>query len=142
MNRRTFDDAGKITNSFGPYPDAMREVATEQKVTLIDLNAMSKTLFEAMGPEGTLKAFMHYPADSFPGQTAPINDDTHFNSYGAYELARCIVHGIRVANLPLTKFLDPAVPDFNPAHPDSQSDFHLPFTPILHPGDPTKVGQT
>jgi lysophospholipase L1-like esterase len=142
MNRRTFDDAGKITNSFGAYPDAMREVAAEQKVTLIDLNAMSKTLFEVMGPEGTLKAFMHYPADSFPGQTAPIEDDTHFNSYGAYELARCIVHGIREANLPLTKFLDPAVPDFNPAHPDSQPGFHLPFTPILHPGDPTKVGQT
>jgi lysophospholipase L1-like esterase len=142
MNRRTFDDAGKITNSFGPYPDAMREVATEQKVTLIDLNAMSKTLFEAMGPEGTLKAFMHYPADSFPGQTEAISDDTHFNSYGAYELARCIVHGIREANLPLTKFLDPTVPDFNPAHPDPESDFHLPFTPILRPGDPTKVGQT
>jgi len=142
MNRRTFDDGGKITNSFGAYPDAMREVAAEQKVTLIDLNAMSKTLFEAMGPEGTLKAFMHYPADSFPGQTAAIDDDTHFNSYGAYELARCIVHGIREANLPLTKFLDPAVPDFNPAHPDSQPGFHLPFTPILHPGDPTKIGQT
>jgi lysophospholipase L1-like esterase len=142
MNRRTFDDAGKITNSFGPYPDAMREVAAQQKTALIDLNAMSRTLFEAMGPEGTLKAFMHYPANSFPGQTAAISDDTHFNSYGAYELARCIVHGIREANLPLTKFLDPAVPDFNPAHPDSQSDFHLPFTPILHPGDPTRIGQT
>jgi lysophospholipase L1-like esterase len=142
MNRRTFDDAGKITNSFGPYPDAVREVAAEQKAALIDLNVMSKTLFEAMGPEGTLKAFMHYPADSFPGQTAAISDDTHFNSYGAYELARCIVHGIREANLPLTKFLDPSVPDFNPVRPDSQPDFHLPFTPILHPGDPTKVGQT
>jgi lysophospholipase L1-like esterase len=142
MNRRTFDDAGHITNSLAGYPDAMREVAAQQKVALIDLNAMSKTLFEAMGPEGTLKAFMHYPADSFPGQTAAISDDTHFNSYGAYELARCIVHGIREAKLPLTKFLDPNIPDFNPAHPDPQSDFHLPFTPILHPGDPTKVGQT
>jgi lysophospholipase L1-like esterase len=142
MNRRTFDDAGKITNSFGPYPDAMREVAAKQKVTLIDLNVMSKTLFEAMGPEGTLKAFMHYPADSFPGQTEAISDNTHFNSYGAYELARCIVHGIRETNLPLTKFLDPNIPDFDPAHPDPQTDFHLPFTPILHPGDPTKIGQT
>jgi lysophospholipase L1-like esterase len=142
MNRRTFDDSGKITNSFGPYPDAVREVAAQQKVALIDLNAMSKTLFEAMGAEGTLKAFMHYPADSFPGQTAAISDDTHFNSYGAYELARCIVHGIREANLPLTKFLDSKIPDFNPAHPDPQSDFHLPFTPILHRGDPSKVGQT
>src|SRR5258708_9466999 len=56
MNRRTFDDAGKITNSFGAYPDAVREVAAQQKVALIDLNAMSKTLFESMGPEGPLKA--------------------------------------------------------------------------------------
>jgi lysophospholipase L1-like esterase len=142
MNRRTFDDAGKITNSLSGYPDAAREVAAQQKVALIDLNAMSKTLFEAMGPEGTLKAFMHYPVNSFPGQTAAISDDTHFNSYGAYELARCIVQGIREANLPLTKFLSPDVPDFNPAHPDSQPDFHLPFTPILLKSDPTKVGQT
>ncbi len=142
MNRRTFDDAGKITNSFGPYPDAVREVAADQKVALIDLNAMSKTLFEAMGPEGTLKAFMHYPANSFPGQTAAIADDTHFNSYGAYELARCIVHGIREANLPLTKLLDPTIPDFDPAHPDPQPTFNLPFTPILLKTDPTKVGQT
>jgi lysophospholipase L1-like esterase len=142
MNRRTFDDAGKITNSFGPYPDAVREVAAQQKVALIDLNAMSKTLFEAMGQEGTLKAFMHYPAGSFPGQTAAIEDNTHFNSYGAYELARCIVHGIREADLPLTKFLDPSVPDFDPAHPDPQPTFNLPFTPILLKSDPTKVGQT
>ncbi len=142
MNRRTFDDAGHITNSLAGYPDAMREVAAQQKVALIDLNAMSKTLFEAMGPEGTLKAFMHYPADSFPGQTTAISDDTHFNSYGAYELARCIVRGIREANLPITKFLDPALSDFNPAHPDPQPDFNLPFTPILLKSDPTKVGQT
>jgi lysophospholipase L1-like esterase len=142
MNRRTFDDAGKITNSFGAYPDAVREVAAQQKVALIDLNAMSKTLFEAMGPDGTLKAFMHFPVNSFPGQTAAIADNTHFNSYGAYELARCIVRGIREAKLPITKFLDPAVPDFNPAHPDSQPDFNLPFTPILLKSDPTKVGQT
>ena len=142
MNRRTFNGAGKITNSLSGYPDATREVAAQQKVALIDLNAMSKTLFEALGPEGTLKAFMHYPANSFPGQTAAISDDTHFNGYGAYELARCIVHGIREAYLPLTKFLDPAIPDFNPIHPDPQTDFHLPFTPILLKSDPTKVGQT
>ncbi len=142
MNRRTFDAAGHITNSFGPYPDAMREVAAQQKVALIDLNAMSKTLFDAMGPEGTLKAFMHYPENSFPGQTAAISDDTHFNSYGAYELARCVVHAIREANLPLTEFLDPTIPDFNPAHPDPQPNFNLPFTPILLKSDPTKVGQT
>jgi lysophospholipase L1-like esterase len=142
MNRRTFDDSGHITNSFGGYPDAMREVAAQQKVALIDLNAMSKTLFETLGPEGSIKAFMHYPANAYANQPKAINDDTHFNSYGAYELARCIVHGIRESNLPIAKLLDPVVPDFNPAHPDSQPDFHLPATPILIKSDPTKVGQT
>jgi lysophospholipase L1-like esterase len=142
MNRRTFDDSGHITNSFGGYPDAMREVAAQQKVALIDLNAMSKTLFETLGPEGSIKAFMHYPANAYANQPKAIDDDTHFNSYGAYELARCIVHGIRESNLPVAKLLDPAVPDFNPAHPDPQPDFHLPPTPILIKSDPTKVGQT
>jgi lysophospholipase L1-like esterase len=130
MNRRTFDANGKITNSLAGYPDAMREVAAGQHVALIDLNAMSKTLFEAMGPEGSMKAFMHFPANSFPNQTEAISDDTHFNDYGAYELARCVVHGIRVAKLPLRKYLKKDVPDFIPAEPDPPAAFHLPPTPI------------
>ncbi|HEV2709783.1 MAG TPA: rhamnogalacturonan acetylesterase [Edaphobacter sp.] len=130
MNRRTFDASGHITNSLAGYPAAMREVAHKQHAALIDLNAMSKTLFEAMGPEGSKKAFMHFPANAYPNQTKAISDDTHFNSYGAYELARCIVDGIRQNNLPLKKFLTKDAANFNPAHPDSQPDFHLPATPI------------
>ncbi len=88
MNRNTFDASGHITNSLGDYPEAVRQLAAEQHVALIDLNAMSKTLFEALGPEATIHAFMHYPANTFPNQPDPINDNTHFNTYGAYELAR------------------------------------------------------
>jgi lysophospholipase L1-like esterase len=143
MNRRTFDPSGHITNSLASYPDAMREVAVQQHVALIDLNAMSKTLFEALGPEASMKAFMHYPANAFPNQTEPISDDTHFNKYGAYELARCIVHGIREANLPIQDFLIKTIPDFNPAHPDPEPSFNLPATPIPpKTTDATKVPQT
>jgi lysophospholipase L1-like esterase len=130
MNRRTFDADGRITNSLAGYPDAVREVAAAERVALIDLNAMSKTLFEAMGPEGSLKAFMHYPADAFSHQTQAISDDTHFNTYGAYELARCVAHGIRQAKLPLRKFLTKDISDFDPSKPDPQADFNLPATPI------------
>ena len=130
MNRRTFDAAGKITNSLSPYPEAMREVAAAQHAALIDLNAMSKTLFEAMRPEASAKAFMHYPANAFPNQPDAISDDTHFNSYGAYELARCVLLGIRAAKLPLADLLSADVADFDPAHPDSLAAFHLPPTPI------------
>jgi lysophospholipase L1-like esterase len=130
MNRRTFDASGKITNSLAGYPDAVREVAADQRVALIDLNSMSKKLFEAMGTEGSLKAFMHYPANAFPNQPEPISDNTHFNTYGAFELARCVVHGIREARLPLRKQLTKDIPDFDPFKPDPQAVFNLPATPI------------
>jgi hypothetical protein len=143
MNRRTFDANGKITNSLAGYPDAMREVASAQQVALIDLNAMSKTLFEAMGPEGSMKAFMHFPANAFPNQTTAISDDTHFNKYGAYELARCIVRGIREDKLPLRKWLSKDVPDFDPSKPDTEPTFSLPATPIPpKTTDVMKVPQT
>ena len=130
VNRRTFDSDERIINSLLPYTEAVRETAASQHVALIDLNAMSKTLFEAMGPEASMKAFMHYPANVYPNQTEPISDDTHFNSYGAYELARCVVRGIRNAKLPLAEFLNEKIADFDPSIPDSQPYFHLPATPI------------
>src|SRR5947209_1448775 len=39
MHRRTFNDQGKITNSLGDYPEAVRRVAQSEHVALIDLNA-------------------------------------------------------------------------------------------------------
>jgi hypothetical protein len=108
----------------------MRKIAAAQHVALIDLNAMSKTLFEAMGPDGSLKAFMHYPANAFPNQTEAISDDTHFNKNRAYEIARRIVHGIRENNLPIPKLLDTNLPDYDPARPDPEAAFSLPATPI------------
>jgi lysophospholipase L1-like esterase len=141
MHRNTFDAAGHITNSLGDYPEAVRQIAAEQHVALIDLNAMSKTLFEALGPEAAMHAFMHYPANAYPNQPEPIKDDTHFNGYGAYQLARCVVHGIRQTNLPLKHHLT-HVPDFNPAHPDPIATFTLPTTPTQTKIDPTKVPQT
>jgi lysophospholipase L1-like esterase len=131
MNRRTFDDSGHITQTLGDYPQTTREVAAEEHVALIDLNAMSKTLYEAMGDEGTLHAFVHYPANTFPGQTEDLKDDTHFNSYGAYELARCIVQNLHDQKNPLAAYLRKDIPGFNPEHPDSLSAFHLPQSPLV-----------
>ncbi len=130
MHRRPFDTSGKVTNSLAGYPDAVREVATAQGVALIDLNAMSKALFEAMGPDESMKAFMHYRANAFPNQTEAISDDTHFNKYGANELARCVVHGIRNSRLSLSKMLTKDEPDLNPMHPDPPAILDLPATPI------------
>jgi len=116
-------------NTLGDYPEAVRQAAKEDSVPLIDLNAMSKTLFDVLGPQGTLKAFVHYPANAFPGQTAELKDDTHFNAYGAYELARCVVEGIRAGKLGLAKFLMGDAPAFDPARPDPVDKWSLPVSP-------------
>ena len=129
MNRDSFDAEGHITDTLGGYPQASRQIAKDTGVALIDLNDMSKTMFEAMGSAGADHAFMKFTAGSYPGVQRDIADTTHFNNYGAYELARCVVHGIRAEKLPITKYLDPSVPDFDPAHPDAFADFHLPYTP-------------
>jgi lysophospholipase L1-like esterase len=134
MNRRTFDEAGKITDSLAPYPETLRKIAAEQKLPLVDLNAMSKTMWEIMGPEGTLKAFVHYPANSFPGQTQELKDNTHFNSYGAYELARCVVESLQEQKVPLAKQLRPGIAKFDPAHPDAV--FGLPVSPMVDTATP------
>lgn len=112
MNRLTFDEAGKITNSLGDYPEAVRQAAREENVALIDLNAMSKLFYEALGPVEAHKAFAG-------------NDTTHHDNYGSYELAKCVVEGIRQAKSPLAKYLID-MPPFDPAHPDELATFDIP----------------
>ena len=142
MYRNLWDDSGHIQDTLGGYPQAAREVAAATKTALIDLNAMSKTFFQTLGHPGAYVAFMHVPANSYADQPTAINDNTHFNDYGAYQLARCVVHGIREAKLPIAKFLDPTVPDFDPAHPDPADKFSLPITPPHTKQDVAKVPQT
>lgn len=101
MQRRSFDSTGKIKETLGDYPEAMRQTAAEQKTPLIDLNAMSKVMYEAWGPQESIKAFVHFPANTFPGQKNELKDDTHFTPYGAYEIAKLIIKGIREINLAL-----------------------------------------
>jgi lysophospholipase L1-like esterase len=136
MHRRNFDSVGHIINTLGDYPEAMRQTGKEEKVAVIDLNAMSKTLYEAWGPEGSLKAFVHYPANTFPNQTTELKDNTHFNTYGAYELARCIVKGIADAKLDLAQYLIKEKIAFDPSHPDPVSKWYWPLSPMVSSAKP------
>lgn len=126
MHRRRFDSAGNIENTLSDYPEAMRQLARAENVYLIDLNAMSKTLYEAWGPEQSIKAFVHYPANSFPGQSSKLEDNTHFTPYGATALARCIIYSIRMQQLPLAAFIRKGLPHYEPGKPEPVEKFHWP----------------
>ena len=118
MHRRTFDASGKITNSHGDYPEAVRQAAKETDAPLIDLTAMSKPFYEALGPKKSKLAFKD-------------GDATHHNNYGSYELAKCIVEGIRANKLGIAKYLLSGLPTFDPAHPDPLETFGIPASPAV-----------
>ena len=123
--RRRFDDAthSKILETHGDYPDAMRAVAKREGVPVIELHDMTRTFFETLGYENSKKALVHYPANTFPGQDKPLADNTHFNPYGAYEIAKMVVMGMKHLNLPIVKYLRSDWKDFNPAQPDDYNKF-------------------
>ena len=127
----SFGSAGKIENSLGDYPEAARQVAKQENAALIDLNAMTTKMWDALGPENSTKAFVHYPANTYPGQVKALADNTHFNPYGAYEIAKCIIQGIKDDQLGIAKFLV-ETPTFDPSHPDALDSFHWPESPKKH----------
>jgi lysophospholipase L1-like esterase len=123
MQRRTFDAAGKLTDSHGDYDDAVRQAAKELNAPLIDLHAMSTPFYEALGPEESKKAFA-------PG------DGTHHDNYGSYQLARAVVEGIKSNRLPLSKYLTDDLRPFDPARPDPVSSFKIPPSPLATESKP------
>ena len=130
-SRRAFDKNGHIINTHGEYIDAVRFLAKHDSIPLIELNPMTAKLYEAMGVENSKKAFVHYPAGTFPGQDKALADNTHFNPFGAYEVARCVVEGIR-SQLPelATHITDTRT--FNPATPDDPTTFYWPLSPFVN----------
>jgi lysophospholipase L1-like esterase len=95
------------------YPEGMREVAKDENCALVDLNTMSVIFYQALGDD-LGKAFQ---------------DGTHHNNYGSYELAKCIIEGIKQDKLPLAKFIADDFKDFDPAHPDAPATFSMPVSP-------------
>ena len=98
------------------WPAIRRPCATSRRrkpCALIDLNAMSRVFYRALGDD-LGKAFQ---------------DGTHHNNYGSYELAKCVVLGIRQAKLPLAQSIVPDFGDFDPAHPDPVATFVMPASP-------------
>ena len=122
--RRFFNDDQKtLRHTHGDYPEAMRTVALREGVPLIELNGMTHTFYEALGFEGSKRALVHYPANTFPDQPQALADNTHFNPFGAWEVAKMVVMGLKETGSPLADHLRTDWRDFDPSHPDNPDTF-------------------
>ncbi len=120
MERRRWSREGEPQETLTDFAEAGRQVGREENVPVIDLHAMSLKLYKALGPERSKLAFMHYP---------PLKDDTHFNNYGGYQLARSVVEGIKVEVPELAKRLADDVKPYDPSQPDPPETFHIAASP-------------
>lgn len=126
--RRAFNSDGTLKPTHGDFPDAMRAVARKMNVPLIDVTQMTTQLYEKWGDKPSRNAFVQYPAYTFPGQEKALEDNTHFNSFGANEIALCVTKGIRDLDIPLKKFLTKETPLYNPQNPNYISAWTLPMS--------------
>lgn len=87
--RRNFDPAnpGRIKSSFGPYVEAVQQLAAAKNVPLIDLHARSIELCERLGPAETAKLN--------PTQPDGTPDTTHLEGAGSIVIARLVVEELR-----------------------------------------------
>ena len=85
---------------------------------------MTRTFFETLGYEDSKRALVHYPAGTFAGQTKALEDNTHFNPYGAYEVAKMVVMGLKQHGISrLVDHLRTEWRDYDPAKPDDPAAF-------------------
>ncbi|MFC8144685.1 rhamnogalacturonan acetylesterase [Streptomyces paradoxus] len=105
VERRRFDAAGKALPTHGEYPAAMRALAAEERVALLDIQALSLALWQRLGVEETKKYF---------NWTATEQDNTHFNPPGAIEVARLVARELlrtRVLGPRDVRRLDERIPE-------------------------------
>jgi lysophospholipase L1-like esterase len=103
--RRRFDKDGKFYDTHGEYPDIVRSVAKEHKVSLIDMHRKSEKLLAGLGEENSKKLFLILQKGESPNYPNGLDDNTHFNPHGAEEMARLVVEGIRETKIGLRKYL-------------------------------------
>jgi lysophospholipase L1-like esterase len=117
MERRGFTPDGSVTGSLADYAGASAQVATEETVRFIDLNARSRVLYAALGPAVSAAAF-----------AAPDGkqDNTHHNNYGAWLIAACVLQDLVAVAPEIGVHVRDGLPGFDPASPPAESDVHVP----------------
>jgi fibronectin type 3 domain-containing protein len=119
VSRRSFDaDTGEFNVSFPEYVEKVHELHEETGVAMVDLSASSREYLNAIGPEEAKSVFLHVPAGVYPNRPNGTTDDTHFQEYGAIQMARLVAEETATLGLPLSEHVvDVAPPAEAPAAP-------------------------
>jgi len=105
MGRRNYDSTGKFINDFVDRCTAMKQLAVEKNCKLIDLNTKSIAFYNGIGAPATGDVFLWLAVGQYPNFPNGVSDNTHFQEYGAGQLARLVTQGIEENNLAIKAFI-------------------------------------
>jgi len=96
MTRRRFDVEGKIESDLFPYVEAVKKLAAEKKVPLIDLHERSIVVLDQLGPKAS---------EEFDPPSTDKPDKTHLSAKGAEVMGKVVADELKTVEPDLTAYI-------------------------------------
>ena len=100
LRTQTFGDAPKtvegdsLIDTHGLYRVAPRDVAKRMNCHFVDANQITHDLEQGLGPEGSKRLHMWFLPGTEPSEPKGKQDNTHYNIYGAHQVARLLADAL------------------------------------------------
>ena len=104
VTRRRFRN-GAPYSTHEDYPEAVRQVASELAVPLIDLHTRSLDELATLGPEASKELYLWLDSGQYSHWPEGQQDNSHFSEYGALQVSQWAAEAIVALNLPLKDYL-------------------------------------
>lgn len=110
LRNTTFKDGAKtvegdsLKDTHGLYAVAPRDVAQRMNCLFVDANKITHDLEQGLGVEGSKKLHMWYKPGEHPALPKGRQDNTHYNIYGAHQVARLFADALCEQIPLLTKY--------------------------------------
>ncbi len=102
MTRRRFNADGKIQSDLLPYVAAVKKLAAEKSIPLIDLHARSIAVLDQLGPKASEE--LDAPPSSKNGEP-PKPDKTHLSPKGAEVMGKLVAEDLKNAEPELSAYI-------------------------------------
>ncbi|HPF87494.1 MAG TPA: rhamnogalacturonan acetylesterase [Candidatus Limiplasma sp.] len=99
VSRNFVAENGFVMYTHGDYPHAMRVLARQENIPLIDLEMLTRELLKELGAQKACELFVNIPPHTDERFPDGVADKTHFNIHGAKTVAEMVVNALEEKQL-------------------------------------------